>query len=168
MADPLHSIEFDVAQLVRLQIDTLAAIERLSAVLEEHVVQDREDDDGPPDGWADCRDCGVDTNAIGEFYIVRDDVWPIAPEGGMLCVGCLEERIGRPLEPGDFTDAPFNWEACYGRSWRLVSVLPSPPPCAVCGDPGVRNMPEHAGAVDGRVVCPEHYRTYPLVEVTSS
>jgi hypothetical protein len=55
-----------------------------------------------------CVDCHVDTLEAGEFYMVRDDVWPLDARGGMLCVGCLEERIGRRLTPADFTDAPIN------------------------------------------------------------
>jgi hypothetical protein len=56
----------------------------------------------------DCVDCGVDTINAREYYIVRDEVWPLDPCGGMLCVGCLEERIGRRLTPADFTDCPLN------------------------------------------------------------
>jgi hypothetical protein len=40
-----------------------------------------------------------------EIYMVRNAVWKEAgmePYGGCLCVGCLEKRIGRRLEPKDF------------------------------------------------------------------
>jgi len=30
------------------------------------------------------------------------------PEAGMLCVQCLEGRIGRELQPSDFTNAHIN------------------------------------------------------------
>ena len=47
-----------------------------------------------------------------EVYTVRDSVWKkagIAPMGGCLCIGCLERRIGRRLEPKDFpADDAFN------------------------------------------------------------
>ena len=47
-----------------------------------------------------------------EMYHVRDRVWKAAgmePLGGCLCIGCLEERLGRKLKPKDFTRGhPFN------------------------------------------------------------
>jgi hypothetical protein len=59
-----------------------------------------------------CVDCGDDTYASGEYYMVHDWVLReeagMAPLGGMLCIGCLEERIGRRLRPADFTDVPIN------------------------------------------------------------
>ena len=51
-----------------------------------------------------CVDCGVHTIKIGEFYMVHSHASPLDPRGGMLCIGCLEERIGRRLSPADFTD----------------------------------------------------------------
>jgi hypothetical protein len=41
----------------------------------------------------------------------------------LLCIGCLERRLGRELEPVDFTDAPLN----YGsrKSERLRQRLGS-------------------------------------------
>jgi hypothetical protein len=48
-----------------------------------------------------------------EVYTVRDAVWKAAgmePIGGCLCIGCLERRLGRRLEPKDFPRRdPFNW-----------------------------------------------------------
>jgi hypothetical protein len=58
-----------------------------------------------------CIDCTVDTDKIDEYYVVRDDVWRLAETGeldGMLCIACLENRIGRQLTPVDFIDAPIN------------------------------------------------------------
>ena len=57
--------------------------------------------------WVDCHDCGADVIALGEVYMVHDDVWPVEPDG-MLCVGCLEARIGRGLRARDFTACPLN------------------------------------------------------------
>jgi hypothetical protein len=59
-----------------------------------------------------CLGCGVDTAEIGEYYMVRDEVWLRVNPGraGMLCIGCVEKRLGRPLNPLDFTDAPINFE----------------------------------------------------------
>jgi hypothetical protein len=53
-----------------------------------------------------CIDCGKDTDESGEYYSIRDDVWAasgLAPNGGMLCLACLERRIERPLTAEDFT-----------------------------------------------------------------
>jgi hypothetical protein len=59
-----------------------------------------------------CLDCAVDTVALGEYYMVRDEVWEqAAGDDGMLCIGCLEKRLGRRLEPRDFLDIPMNREA---------------------------------------------------------
>jgi hypothetical protein len=52
-----------------------------------------------------CVDCGKDTGESGEYYSVGDDVWAasgVAPNGGMLCLACLERRIGRLLTKQDF------------------------------------------------------------------
>jgi len=47
-----------------------------------------------------------------EVYIVRDSVWKaarLAPMGGCICIGCLEKRLGRRLNPKDFPRRhPFN------------------------------------------------------------
>jgi hypothetical protein len=61
-----------------------------------------------------CVDCGVDTFVIGERYMVQDALWTKAWEGchrpkrEILCIGCLEQRLGRRLVASDFQDAPIN------------------------------------------------------------
>jgi hypothetical protein len=57
-----------------------------------------------------CLDCDIDTIAIAEYYVVEEAVWLQANPGskGMLCIGCLEVRLGRRLTPADFTDSPIN------------------------------------------------------------
>lgn len=68
--------------------------------------------------WA-CFDCAEDTDR--EYYMIHDDLWEQAGMGhgwkyysdpskldGLLCVGCLESRLGRQLTKEDFTDAPVN------------------------------------------------------------
>lgn len=58
-----------------------------------------------------CKDCTSNTWP-DEYYMVHDVVWAAAgmstEEQGMLCVGCLEKRLGRQLSPDDFTDAVIN------------------------------------------------------------
>lgn len=71
-----------------------------------------------------CVDCGIDTASCSgkrgfrhrgrwEHYMIHDDVWAAAGMGtasgaGFLCVGCLEQRLGRQLQPFDFTTTPIN------------------------------------------------------------
>jgi len=63
-----------------------------------------------------CADCGLDTIERGEWFMVHDEIWQQAwghiergnPGRQILCIGCLERRIGRTLMACDFTDAPLN------------------------------------------------------------
>ena len=67
-----------------------------------------------------CEDCGVGTRTLGEYYAVKDYVWDYAWGGRrkpwhgssgqeILCIGCLENRIGRTLVASDFIpDVPAN------------------------------------------------------------
>ena len=45
----------------------------------------------------ECAACGVNTLHINEYYMVTDEVWEAAwpQDRGMLCIGCLENRLGR-------------------------------------------------------------------------
>jgi len=71
-----------------------------------------------------CLDCGISTEAINEYYALCEEVWEQAnPDGdGHLCIGCVEQRLGRILTPSDFTDAPINTRA-KPRSARLADRL---------------------------------------------
>lgn len=56
-----------------------------------------------------CVDCTRNTKF--EHYFVNNNVWFVQakmPEQGMLCVDCIEHRIGRRLNKFDFTDAHIN------------------------------------------------------------
>jgi hypothetical protein len=69
-----------------------------------------------------CRDCSACTYALNEYYMVTDHVWfeqARMPYRGMLCIGCLERRIGRRLRPRDFSDYPINSTFGQRRSMRL-------------------------------------------------
>jgi hypothetical protein len=78
-----------------------------------------------------CNDCGVDTQDIGEWYMVKDEVWAAAwlkrSKREFLCIGCLETRLGRRLTSDDFIDAPINQfqENALGleKSQRLFARL---------------------------------------------
>ena len=84
----------------------------------------------PPDDF-DCVDCGADTFALDEYYMVHDHLWMVVGMplhgGGMLCVGCFEGRLGRRLAWQDFTDCPVNRLPFWPKSERLDSRLLRPP-----------------------------------------
>ena len=73
-----------------------------------------------------CADCGFDTTDL-EYYMVRNDIWaqasPLDQHDVFLCIGCLENRIGRTLSRRDFIDCPLNTEADWPRSARLRNRL---------------------------------------------
>jgi hypothetical protein len=68
-----------------------------------------------------CIGCGVHTGKEGEYYLIREPVWLAAnpKRDGMMCIGCVEEHIGRKLEHSDFTFCPLNLRACFTGSERL-------------------------------------------------
>lgn len=67
-----------------------------------------------------CQDCPTDTEA-DNYYMVHNELWEKAhPHGhGMLCLPCLQTRVGRRLTLSDFTSAPINqhqvWAFCSGE-----------------------------------------------------
>lgn len=73
-----------------------------------------------------CVDCGVNTATLGEHYMLKDSVWysAYARERGMLCIGCIEKRLGRKLTKVDFNDSHVNRPAT-GKvfSQRLMNRL---------------------------------------------
>ena len=68
----------------------------------------------------DCREVTT-TSRASEYYMVHDDLWKTANADvvGMICVGCLEKRIGRQLNPLVFSDCPLN-HYTHGKSERLT------------------------------------------------
>ena len=69
-----------------------------------------------------CIGCGTDT--LHEYYMVLNDVWLLGGGGnGMLCIGCLELRLGRKLIPHDFTDCRVNRDHLAHKSIRLLNRL---------------------------------------------
>jgi hypothetical protein len=57
-----------------------------------------------------CMDCGVDTGKIGDHYMLWDYVWLSVCDSkfGMLCVNCIEHRLGRRLIAADFNSSYIN------------------------------------------------------------
>jgi hypothetical protein len=78
----------------------------------------------------ECIDCRVNTTprrGPSEFYMVKSWVWDrtgLGFDGGMLCIGCLEARLGRRLRPQDFNRVTFREIARH--SARLRSRLGCP------------------------------------------
>lgn len=71
-----------------------------------------------------CVDCSVCTHEIDEYYMVHDHLWEKAGMTfGMLCIGCLETRLGRRLNSRDFPRYPVNHGSMFQRSERLKSRL---------------------------------------------
>jgi hypothetical protein len=81
-----------------------------------------------------CADCAVGTIRAGEWYVVRDEIWNEAwagrrkpwhalPGQEILCIGCLEKRLGRALGPDDFADMPINNPTGRNVSARLLDRL---------------------------------------------
>jgi len=81
-----------------------------------------------------CCDCGAGAIQLGEWYDVHDTVWELAWRGrrkpwhgvvgqAVLCIGCLEKRIGRTLCADDFTDAAVNFRDKGGVSDRMRQRL---------------------------------------------
>lgn len=76
-----------------------------------------------------CMDCGVHTQRAGEYYCLRNQpwyeaTWTTAGEG-MLCIGCVENRLGRGLTKDDFEPGiPINETSVFfPRSERFLDRL---------------------------------------------
>lgn len=80
-----------------------------------------------------CLECKKDTFLLDEYYMVHNDLWMSALRekdmdvnhgtDGMLCIKCLESRIGRELKAVDFTSAPISHVPERHRSELLQKRL---------------------------------------------
>lgn len=74
-----------------------------------------------------CRACGVDTDAIDEYFMLRNAIWDQVATDldryGHLCIGCIEDRLGRSLVLSDFDDVNVNTTPLIKRSMRLTDRL---------------------------------------------
>ena len=70
-----------------------------------------------------CLDCQVDTTS--EYYVVKKALWAKANPNikGMLCIDCLEQRLGRILTKQDLTKALLNSMFIERKSNRLINRL---------------------------------------------
>jgi hypothetical protein len=72
----------------------------------------------------DCIDCNLNTLLIGEYYMVQKYIWESSKaDKAMLCITCLENRIGRILTPEDFPDLPVNTTTFYPKSTLALSRI---------------------------------------------
>lgn len=60
------------------------------------------------------------------MFHVQDELWAAHGAGDrILCTGCLEKRMGRPLAIQDFTDAPVNDHIRLGHAIALRDAVPA-------------------------------------------
>ena len=96
---------------------------------------------GIPESW-ECEDCGMDTapgfmnakqvldafvrgkdasmrpNKNCEVYQLKHALWKTVTNGharAVLCIGCVEQRLGRKLRPKDFQDNALKLLPCTER-----------------------------------------------------
>lgn len=66
-----------------------------------------------------CMDCGKDTwVSVKDYYMVKDCIWEKYAWDvgeGMLCVDCMEERIGHKLTKNELTLCLLNYDNPYTR-----------------------------------------------------
>jgi hypothetical protein len=75
-------------------------------------------------GCADCAICAVDCNEIDEYYMVTNELWAqYGVRHGMLCVGCMEARMGRELTGEDFMVGAGDNDPGQRHSARLTKRL---------------------------------------------
>lgn len=53
-----------------------------------------------------CDDC----KGFNPGYMLNNNVWStVARSKAIICVSCIQKRLGRPLKPQDFSKAPINY-----------------------------------------------------------
>ena len=69
-----------------------------------------------------CLDCKQDTGKMHEHYFIHTEIWlsVVGNKTGMLCVGCLENRLNRRLTKTDFPDITVNNPRYEAKSQRLM------------------------------------------------
>lgn len=72
-----------------------------------------------------CMDCNIDTGRIGEHYMLVDSIWRLVHNSnkGMLCIKCLEARLGRTLNKSDFNNSYLNNHRTGFKSALLTSRM---------------------------------------------
>jgi hypothetical protein len=126
----------------------------------------------------DCLDCGVDTSfatGIGHYYRATNEVWHQAvPDGrGMLCLDCLEKRLGRLLVRGDFERTPFEIATAMlpPQAFRNGSMRQSEPAskasrCRRNRNGEIRNGGSHDRGMENAAEMNEIDEMFPSIEKT--
>lgn len=72
-----------------------------------------------------CLDCGEDTGKMNEHYFIHTETWlsVVGSTVGMLCVSCLETRLGRKLVASDFPCVTINHPKHGAKSKKLLDRL---------------------------------------------
>lgn len=72
-----------------------------------------------------CIECNINTSDIQEYYMIQDYLWKqVNPQiNGMLCIGCVETKLGRTLISTDFPSYPVNQIGVFLKSERLINRL---------------------------------------------
>lgn len=73
-----------------------------------------------------CEDCELNVFEMREYYMIHDMVWGSVVRQEhqhiLLCIGCIEARLGRTLTPADFTFCGVN--VCANKkSMRLLDRM---------------------------------------------
>jgi hypothetical protein len=77
-----------------------------------------------------CLDCGVNVIEIGDYCMVRDEIWRDAFGLGWndnLCMVCIEKRLGRRLTPHDLNFGFTPQVEGYPKSDALHERIAPPP-----------------------------------------
>jgi len=57
-----------------------------------------------------CDDCGKTVIDRADYYMIKDELWSeFGNEKGMLCLACMEKRLGREITHDDLTNCAVNW-----------------------------------------------------------
>lgn len=74
-----------------------------------------------------CTSCNINTLHNGEYYMLKNKLWKQIADNknGMMCIGCVENKLNRTLKRKDFTDAPVNNLEVFNKSDRLIDRLTS-------------------------------------------
>lgn len=73
----------------------------------------------------ECADCHINLLYIQEFwYKIKPEIWlTVAKSSDLLCIGCLEIRLKRRLQPCDFSNHEMNHKKLRNKSARLLNRL---------------------------------------------
>jgi hypothetical protein len=72
-----------------------------------------------------CNECGVDCAKIGEWYMASPKIWDALHLGwdDNLCIGCLEQRLGRRIALRDLCRWPNSpWEFSVRLAARVFGT----------------------------------------------